>query len=108
MNITRATAKSSLSTPANSGVRTSCPSDLARPIGRGVRRIGLRSRTPKRQRSRARRRRIGGGDGSAWRDRPVAQNDRALPHVAIFAVGTVAIRQSDLGPFGIYMWAVVI
>jgi len=36
-----------------------------------------------------------GGDTSAWRDGPVAPNDRALPHVAVFAQWPVAIRQSN-------------
>ena len=40
MNITRANAKSSLSTPASSVARASCRSGLARRIGRGARRIG--------------------------------------------------------------------
>jgi len=37
---------------------------------------------------------LGAIAGARW-DAPVAQNAGALPHVAVFAVGPVAIRQSD-------------
>ena len=49
MRSSRAMATSSLSTPASSAVRASCPSGLAQPIALGAHRIGSRSKIRRRR-----------------------------------------------------------
>jgi len=70
-----ATAPKSSLPPAGSVARASCPSALARPTCPAALTTGSRSRTPRRQRSNGKPRKIGAGDDPEHQ-RPVRNNDR--------------------------------